>query len=83
MKEPEKYAELIKKAEPDFIEAKGYMFVGGSRQRLSIANMPTHEEILKFAKELNKDIDYNLIGEKNGSRVALLSSGEKDAKIKK
>ena len=82
MKEPEKYAELIKKAQPDFIEAKGYMFVGGSRQRLSIANMPMHEEILNFANELNKTLGYDLIGEKKDSRVVLLSSGEKNAKIK-
>jgi tRNA wybutosine-synthesizing protein 1 len=83
MKEPEKYAELIKKAEPDFIEAKGYMFVGGSRQRLAIENMPTHDEIVYFANELNKSLGYNLIGEKKDSRVVLLSSGEKDAKLRK
>ena len=82
MKEPEKYAELIKKAQPDFIEAKGYMFVGGSRQRLAIENMPTHEEILNFANELNKSLNYNLIGEKKDSRVVLLSSGEKEVRIK-
>lgn len=81
MKEPKKYAELIKIAEPDFIEAKGYMFVGGSRQRLAIENMPTHEEIKEFADELNNHLGYSLIGEKKDSRVVLLSNGEKDAKI--
>jgi tRNA wybutosine-synthesizing protein 1 len=81
MIEPGKYAKLIKIAQPDFIEAKGYMFVGGSRQRLAIENMPTHEEIKKFAEELNRDIDYELVGEKKDSRVVLLSSGEKKTQI--
>jgi tRNA wybutosine-synthesizing protein 1 len=81
MIEPKKYADLIKIAKPDFIEAKGYMFVGGSRQRLAIENMPTHEEIKKFAEELNRDIDYELVGEKKDSRVVLLSSGEKKTQI--
>ena len=81
MIEPKKYADLIKIAKPDFIEAKGYMFVGGSRQRLAIENMPTHEEIRQFAMELNRYLDYELIGEKKDSRVVLLSNGEKNAKI--
>jgi tRNA wybutosine-synthesizing protein 1 len=83
MIEPKKYADLIKIAQPDFIEAKGYMFVGGSRQRLAIENMPTHDEIRQFALDLNKHLDYRLIGEKKDSRVVLLSNGEKDAKIRK
>jgi tRNA wybutosine-synthesizing protein 1 len=81
MKEPEKYAALIEKAQPDFIEAKGYMFVGGSRQRLAIENMPTHEEIRKFALDLNNSLGYNLVAEKKDSRVVLLSSGKKDQEI--
>jgi len=81
MIEPGKYAKLIKIAEPDFIESKGYVFVGGSRQRLAIENMPTHEEIKKFAEELNKDLGYELVGEKKDSRVVLLSSGEKKTEI--
>lgn len=82
MVRPEEYAKLLKIAKPDFIEAKGYMFVGGSRQRLTIENMPTHEEIKQFATDLNSYLDYELVGEKRESRVILLSSGEKDAKIK-
>ena len=81
MIEPGKYAKLIKIAKPDFIEAKGYMFVGGSRQRLAIENMPTHEEIRQFALDLNSHLGYSLIGEKKDSRVVLLSNGEKNAKI--
>ncbi len=82
MIEPKKYADLIKIAQPDFIEAKGYVFVGGSRQRLAIENMPTHDEIIRFATDLNSHLDYELVGEKKDSRVVLLSSGEKSTKLK-
>ena len=81
MAAPEKYAELIKRAEPDFIEAKAYMFVGGSRQRLTIDNMPMHEEIREFVSALNRHLGYTLVAEKADSRVMLLSSGKKKAKI--
>ena len=82
MKEPDKYAELIEKAEPDFVEAKGYMFVGGSRQRLSMDNMPTHEEIRGFAEEVNSLLSYEIAGEQPISRVVVLSSGAKPLRIK-
>jgi len=82
MKEPDKYAELIKRAEPDFVEAKGFMFVGGSRQRLTIENMPTHDEIRRFAEEVNSRLGYEIAGEQPVSRVVVLSSGAKPLRIK-
>jgi len=48
----EGYAELIKKGKPDFIEVKAYMHVGASRERLKFEDMPWHEEIVEFTKEL-------------------------------
>lgn len=48
------YSKLIKKANPKFIEIKGYMWVGSSRERLSIKNMPLHSEIKEFAKQIFK-----------------------------
>jgi len=56
-----------------FIEAKAYMFVGSSRQRLSIKNMPLHEDIRKFAKEIAELTNYIAIDEKKDSRVVLLA----------
>lgn len=73
MKSPEKYAELIKKANPDFIEVKGYMHVGESQQRLSRDCMPFHEEIREFAKKLSKESGYVYKDEQESSRVVLLS----------
>ena len=73
----EEYAELDSKAEPMFIEPKGYVFVGYSRQRMNLANMPSHDMIVSFTKELSKKTGYNFSMEKADSRVALLSKNEK------
>jgi tRNA wybutosine-synthesizing protein 1 len=81
MLNPEQYAELIKKSEADFVEVKAYMLVGYSRERLRIENMPRHHEVVEFAKELNEHLGYDFAGEKEESRVALLSSGQKKQKI--
>ncbi|MDG6218130.1 MAG: 4-demethylwyosine synthase TYW1, partial [Candidatus Thermoplasmatota archaeon] len=38
------YARLIEKANPDFVESKGYVFVGQSRKRMTLKHMPTHDQ---------------------------------------
>ncbi len=73
LKEPEKYAKLILKAEPDFIEPKGYMWVGESQKRLSKEAMPSLEEIKNFAVKLSELTGYNIKDEDKASRVVLLS----------
>jgi tRNA wybutosine-synthesizing protein 1 len=69
------YADLIMKAQPDFIEPKGYVFVGSSRKRMTIEAMPTHDEIIHFSRLLAERTGYNIVKEKPDSRVVLLSSG--------
>jgi tRNA wybutosine-synthesizing protein 1 len=73
MKNPVRYAKLIQKANPTYIETKAYMHVGYSRLRLGYENMPTHEEIRTFSTELTKETGYNQIDESKDSRVVLLS----------
>ena len=74
MLQPKKYASLIKEGNPDFIEAKAYMFVGASRTRLEKENMPTHEEVLKFSRELEKNLpDYEIVSEHIPSQVIMLA----------
>ena len=80
---PEKYAELIEKAEPDFVEAKAYMFVGASRQRLTIKNMPRHNEVVEFAKQIGKHCKYKMIDEQPESRVVLLMKKDFPGRIMK
>lgn len=81
MQHSKAYVGLIKKAHPDFLEVKGYMFVGGSRQRLTIEHMPQHSEVVAFAEQINKHLNYDYIDEQPISRVVLYSSGEKNQKI--
>jgi len=73
MKSPEKYAELIKKANPDFLEIKGYVHVGESQKRLPRETMPLHEEVRGFAEKLSKESGYAYKDEQKASRVVLLS----------
>jgi len=71
--EEENYAKLIKKADPDFIEVKAYMFVGESRKRLKQENMPLHKEVFEFTKKLKKFLsEYEIVSEHKPSHVVLL-----------
>lgn len=83
LKDPEGYARLDNRAEPDFVEAKGYVFVGGSRQRLSLKEMPTHEEIVGFADELAPMVGMERLNEKTDSRVVLLGHPGVETDIRK
>jgi tRNA wybutosine-synthesizing protein 1 len=76
MEDLEGYADLIRKARPMFVEAKAYMYVGTSRERLKEENMPRHHEILEFSEKLAKLAGLKVIDQKPESRVCLLA--EKD-----
>jgi tRNA wybutosine-synthesizing protein 1 len=78
----EEYAALDLKGEFDFIEPKGYVHVGYSRERLEMENMPTMERIQGFARRISKITGYRIVGEHPPSRVVLLSNGRKDLKLK-
>ena len=71
------YAKLDKKAEPMFIEPKGYVFVGYSRKRMNISNMPKHDKVKDFGLKIAKEIGYDLSMEKPKSRVVLLTKDSK------
>lgn len=79
---PEGYAELIKKASPDFVEIKAYMHLGFSRLRLDRSAMPTHAEVLEFSQELAKHLGYEIADESEISRVVLLSKDGKKSPLK-
>ena len=83
MHSPEKYAELIKKANPLFVEAKAYMYVGFSRDRLSMENMPSHSEIREFAEQVGSRCGYKIVDEKENSRVVLLMQKDFPGRIMK
>lgn len=75
MNDPQGYAKLIETAEPDFVEVKAYMHLGSSRNRLGRDSMPSHEEVMEFAKDLSSALGYTLKYDVPLSRVALLSRG--------
>ncbi len=80
------FAEMIKKSQPDFIELKGFMSVGFARERLGYDRMPTHNEMLEFAKKLEKELGgtgYKLQDMHEASRAYVLCKNKKDLKIKK
>jgi tRNA wybutosine-synthesizing protein 1 len=71
---PKKYAEHIIKGDSDFIEVKAYMFIGPSMQRLSKDNMPLHEEVVVFSKELEKHLpNHEIVSEHIPSRVVMFA----------
>jgi tRNA wybutosine-synthesizing protein 1 len=70
---PEKYASLIEKYKPKYVELKAYMWVGHSRERLEISKMPYMEDMIAFAKEIVKNCSYKIKDKKKESRVVLLS----------
>lgn len=81
MVDPESYAELIKLAGPTFVELKAYMWVGHSRERLAIENMPLHKDILEFAEKIAKASGLKIIDQKPESRVVLLMKKDSKARI--
>jgi tRNA wybutosine-synthesizing protein 1 len=77
------YAKLISKANPMFVEPKGYVFVGYSRKRMTIKNMPTYDQIKVFGNKLAEEMGYNFLMEKPDSLVVLLSNKLKPARFDK
>ncbi len=82
MTQIKEYAELVKKANPLFIEVKGFMSVGFARQRIGYDKMPFHEDIVEFSKKLAKETGLKVLDEKEESRVVLLGKSKKEMKIR-
>ncbi len=73
----QQYAKLDEKAEPWFIEPKGYVYLGYSREKLKMENMPSHEEVKKFGERIAELLGYKIEDERTDSRVVLLGRGKK------
>ena len=77
------YSKLDEKSNPMFIEPKGYVFVGYSRKRMNLSNMPSHKSVCDFSILLADSLGYKFVMEKSDSRVALLSRTEKTTRFDK
>ena len=69
---PEKYAAILQDSGARFVEVKGYMFLGYSRNRLKRENMPEHDAVRSFAKKIAESSDYTIKDENRLSRVVCL-----------
>ncbi|OYT31694.1 4-demethylwyosine synthase TYW1, partial [Candidatus Woesearchaeota archaeon ex4484_78] len=78
MFDPEGYASLVRLADPDWVELKAYMFIGHSRERLEIENMPLHKDIKEFAARLAEILGWKIVSERAESRVVLLAKNDSE-----
>ena len=69
---PERYAALLQDSGPLYVEVKGYMYLGYSRNRLKRENMPEHEHVRSFAEKIAAACDYRIKDENVLSRVVCL-----------
>lgn len=79
MHNPEGYAALIKRAMPNYVEVKGFSYVGGARdgaRGLQLSSMPNHAETKEFAARLAALTGYIQSVEHAPSRVVLLCRDE-------
>lgn len=73
MDQAQRFGELIERSGSTYVEVKGYMYLGHSRQRLEEQNMPKHSEVKQFAQRIADSSNYELKDEKKESNVVLLS----------
>lgn len=69
---PQDYAKLIEKANPNYVEVKAYMCVGSSRERLTLDNMPSFNEVQEFAQSIGEHCGMEISNNSEISRVVLL-----------
>ena len=81
MHNPERYSEIINSSEPKFVELKAFMPVGYARHRTNYSQMPTHQEIKNFGKQIEKNTKYKIVDEKIESRVVLLMKDKNNQKL--
>jgi tRNA wybutosine-synthesizing protein 1 len=72
---PERYAAMVQDSGAAFVEIKGYMYLGYSRNRLARKNMPDHAYVRAFAEKVAAACDYRFKDENALSRVVCLERG--------
>ena len=72
------FAEMLKHGNPHFIEAKSYMHVGYSTQRLEQSDMMEMDEVRAFANGLAEQMGtFAFMDESIESRVVVLQNNER------
>lgn len=75
----DEYAKLDEVGDPTFVEPKGYVFVGDSRTRMRMDNMPSHGSVREFSERLAGRISMEILRDREDSRVVLL--GRRGSKL--
>ena len=70
--DPAGYARLLQDSGATYIEVKGYMYLGYSRNRLQRNNMPEYAQVRDFAKSVSSLCDYKIRDENPLSRVVCM-----------
>ena len=79
---PKEYVPLILKANPSFVEVKGFVPVGFSQHRVTRANMPFIEDIQAFTNQIIEELpDYQQVFAMEESKVIILSNNKHPLKI--
>ena len=68
---PKELGELVKKAQPMFLEVKSYMHIGQSRKRLERSNMLSMKDLHEFGDAIAETAGYVFKDENKSSLVAL------------
>ncbi|CAB4490912.1 hypothetical protein RhiirA1_502506 [Rhizophagus irregularis] len=71
------YVELVRRGKPDFIEVKGVTYCGyGGASKLTMANVPYHNEVISFVKHLNENLGdtYEIATEHSHSCSILIAN---------
>jgi tRNA wybutosine-synthesizing protein 1 len=76
----DEYARLDELADPLFIEPKGYVFVGDSRTRMRMDNMPSHASVREFSERIASRLSLEILKGREDSRVVLL--GRRGSKLR-
>ncbi|VDI56049.1 tRNA wybutosine-synthesizing protein 1 [Mytilus galloprovincialis] len=74
--ELDNYADLVSLGKPDFIEIKGVTYCGESKaSSLTMQNVPWHEEVVHFVKQLTDRLDdYEIASEHEHSNCILIAN---------
>jgi tRNA wybutosine-synthesizing protein 1 len=81
MSHEEDYANLIKIANPDWVEIKSYSFIGESRARLMQENVPSFEECKFFAEKIGNFLGMKIINTHKRSKAILLAKKETENRL--
>ncbi|MBR9689986.1 MAG: 4-demethylwyosine synthase TYW1 [Candidatus Altiarchaeota archaeon] len=65
------WKDIIEASNAHFIEFKGYSWIGFSRERLQLSNVPTLEEVKEFASEVMEGLDFEYMDEDKKSRIVV------------